>query len=70
MTKEQINAIAELENSNLALPQEGTIKNFCEYWPVIKRILGLAKIVTGTRGDQAIDAIINWGDRICSGNIG
>jgi hypothetical protein len=66
--KEVTNITREMEDTNIPSPSAvgSGVNKFCEYWPFIKMALKLAKIFTGTKGDQKIDQVIEWGNSTCS----
>jgi len=38
---------------------------YCDWWPVIRILLIIAKIFTGKKGDKAINRTIEVGDEVC-----
>lgn len=38
---------------------------WCAWWPVARILLTIAKIFTGNKGDNAIEAMISLGDSVC-----
>ena len=65
MTKDQINAAIELEKDAPDLVELQERRDFCDYWPLIKKILLFARKFTGPAIDAAIDVIVRWGDSKC-----
>lgn len=41
----------------------------CQFWPVISIALNFVKIFTGSKADEKIDQVLEWGHTLCSKNF-
>lgn len=54
------------QDGNFNNPDIAKFKDkWCDWWPVAKILLKIAKVFTGEKGDKAIDAILKLGNEVC-----
>jgi hypothetical protein len=67
--KKELNSLAKAavdgdKSTAIKNPQEA-VQVICNYWPLLRRVIQIVKIFTGSKVDQALDKVLEAGEMLC-----